>query len=367
MVEDVVTQWQDWARDLHLPTKTAADMRGLLAAPPPVADSAADGTEPVLTLKVGLMITDEQRARTMVAMLKTAGVNDPQLLDHDPSIEAMNLTPADVLIIDVGSDRATALHTFLLARKSAGSIHHVIALIPDANETLATEIMPAGATDYLLYGHSASALLARLTNAQRVVTLEHAVRAERELAVSSSGEWARTNRRLLHEALTDPLTQLPNRRYGMDRFAQEWSISTSNGLPIACLMLDIDHFKRVNDQHGHDTGDRVLQQVAQLVERSCRRSDTVFRYGGEEFCVICPGTGRAEAQQLAERILRRIHQESFGKDGDRLSLTISIGVAIRDASLPEFNDLISRADQSLYAAKTAGRDQAIVASQTTMA
>jgi predicted signal transduction protein with EAL and GGDEF domain len=118
--------------------------------------------------------------------------------------------------------------------------------------------MRAGASDYLLTNYSEAALMARLNAAQRVVALQGAVRAERESVIRSSGDWARSNRRLLREAHTDPLTRLYNRRYGMDRFAQEWSFSLHSATPLSCLMLDIDYFKRINDRHGHDVGDLVL-------------------------------------------------------------------------------------------------------------
>ncbi len=219
------------------------------------------------------------------------------------------------------------------------------------------KLILAGASDYLLYDAAPAALLARMANAQRQISLQNSVKAERELAVSASGDWGRANRRLIHDALTDVLTQLPNRRHGMDRFAQEWSVATSNDLAIACLMLDIDHFKQVNDTRGHEVGDIVLRQVASAVEGNCRRSDIVFRYGGEEFCVICPGTSAADAKLLAERIVRAVRGAAFGPDEAQFGITLSIGMAVRSAETTSVEALIARADRALYAAKAGGRDR----------
>jgi two-component system, cell cycle response regulator len=147
----------------------------------------------------------------------------------------------------------------------AGRQTYCIVMIPPEAEVGVARLMLAGASDYLLLNYSEAALLARLHSAQRVVALQGAVRSERESVIRSSSEWARSNRRLLQEALTDPLTKLHNRRYGLDRFAQEWSFSAHSGTPLSCLMLDIDHFKRVNDHYGHEIGDLVLSQIASVV------------------------------------------------------------------------------------------------------
>ena len=206
-----------------------------------------------------------------------------------------------------------------------------------------------------------AALLARISSAQRVVALQGAVRAERESVIRSSGEWARSNRRLLQEALTDSLTKLHNRRYGLDRFAQEWAFSGHSGTPLSCLMLDIDHFKRVNDQYGHDVGDLVLQQIARVIEHGCRKDDVAFRFGGEEFCVVCPNTGLRDALQLGERIVHEVRAGRYGGDKQRFPVTISIGVATANAGDRDHEALVERADKALYAAKSAGRNRVMAA------
>src|SRR5690606_711303 len=110
------------------------------------------------------------------------------------------------------------------------------------------------------------------------------------------------NRRLYEFAHTDALTGLPNRRFIIDRLQQEWALFARKGVPFSVLLLDIDHFKAVNDERGHDVGDRVLQRVAQILRREIRTEDTVGRFGGEEFLIIAPVLDLEGATAVAERV-----------------------------------------------------------------
>jgi diguanylate cyclase (GGDEF)-like protein len=357
LVERVMVGWQGWAKELKLPTRTHPDLRALLSSPPVSMSKPDMSALMILPLRVVLMVRDPGRLQALAKTLEAMGLQSESASDITGICRLLRENTPDVAIIDVGGSSDEAIEQLRMLRDEAGNSLHCIALIPTEAEGDAPRLMLAGASDYLLYNASEAALTARLSTAQQLLSLQGAVKAERELAVSTAGEWARTNRRLLHEALTDPLTQIPNRRYGMDRFAQEWSIASSSDLPMACLMLDIDHFKRVNDQRGHDVGDLVLRQVAEIVERSCRRGDIVFRYGGEEFCVISPSTGLREGLNLGERITGAVRSSHFGKPEDRFQITLSIGVAVRKAEMLGPDNLISMADGALYAAKDNGRDR----------
>ncbi len=361
LIERTMASWQEWAKDLNLPTRAHPDLQALLRSPPVAADAGDISALIALPLRVAMMIRNPARLRSLAATLDSIGLHTELASDWSGILDRLQKNTMDVVIVDIGESTNEGLDQLRLLRRQAGTAIHCIALIPDAAEKDVARLMQAGASDYLLYNANEAALVARLVNAQHLISLQWAVRAERELAVSSSGEWARTNRRLLHEALTDVLTQLPNRRYGMDRFAQEWSVARSSALPIACMMLDIDHFKRVNDQYGHEIGDLVLRQVAAVIEGSCRRGDIVFRYGGEEFCIICPGTGRTEATQLGERIASSVRNASFGGSGKQFPVTLSIGIAIRMAEASEPDELIASADRALYTAKNNGRNRVFMA------
>jgi diguanylate cyclase (GGDEF)-like protein len=161
-------------------------------------------------------------------------------------------------------------------------------------------------------------------------------------------------------ALTDELTKLPNRRAFAQSFLQETQRARRHRNPIAFLMIDLDHFKHVNDTNGHLHGDAVLFEVAQILKTSARESDVCARYGGEEFALILHETNESGARVLAERIRARVASATFPGG---LKLTISIGVAATDE--PNlFTQLIDRADQALYAAKQGGRNQVRLADMT---
>ena len=161
-------------------------------------------------------------------------------------------------------------------------------------------------------------------------------------------------------ALTDELTKLPNRRALAQRFLQEMQRARRHRNPIAFLMIDIDHFKQVNDTYGHLSGDAVLAELAQILVTGARESDVCARYGGEEFALILHETTEQGGRTLAERIRARVAAATFPGG---LKLTISIGVAASDEPAL-FTQLIDRADQALYAAKQRGRDQVFVADMT---
>ena len=161
-------------------------------------------------------------------------------------------------------------------------------------------------------------------------------------------------------ALTDELTRLPNRRALAQRFLQEMQRARRHHNSIAFMMVDIDHFKQVNDTYGHLNGDAVLAELAQILVTGARESDVCARYGGEEFALILHETTESGARVLAERIRAKVAAATFPGG---LKMTISVGVAATEEPAL-FTQLIDRADQALYAAKQGGRNQVRVADMT---
>lgn len=157
---------------------------------------------------------------------------------------------------------------------------------------------------------------------------------------------------------TDPLTGLWNFRYLSMSLAREIERSTRFGRPLAVLMLDLDHFKQVNDQFGHARGDSVLRELAHRVSEQIREVDTFARYGGEEFVVVLPETAIEGAGQLAERICTAVRREPFQQDGEEpLTVTLSVGVAAFPVHGSSAATLMRAADRALYVAKNEGRDR----------
>jgi two-component system cell cycle response regulator len=168
------------------------------------------------------------------------------------------------------------------------------------------------------------------------------------------------NARLEQLAQTDPLTQLLNRRALTERITAEMERALRYDSTMALLMIDLDHFKRVNDTYGHLVGDDVLRDVGQLLSDTIRTSDIVARYGGEEFLVLLPETDDGGAESFAERIRDAIALHLFASDSvaEPLRLTASVGVAVYPAArIESVEDLFARADAALYRAKADGRNR----------
>ncbi len=161
------------------------------------------------------------------------------------------------------------------------------------------------------------------------------------------------------QATTDGLTELVNHRTFQERFSAMLGRADRRSFAVSLLLTDIDHFKKVNDTHGHPTGDEVLRRVAVILKASARKIDIVARYGGEEFAIVLEGTDRAGALQLAERIRQEVAQQSFTSPQGAFQVTLSIGVAGYPEDARDKTEIIARADQSLYAAKHGGRNRTV--------
>jgi len=165
---------------------------------------------------------------------------------------------------------------------------------------------------------------------------------------------------LMRMARFDELTGVANRRYLLDRLTQEMLRARRYGSPLCILMLDLDHFKRINDTYGHIVGDTVLATVASILRQTIRATDIPGRYGGEEFCVVLTETKADGAHLVAERLRRRIAAEAFpAAAGQSFHVTCSIGLAPYHETIKDVLAFIARADQALYRAKAAGRDRIV--------
>ncbi|MFZ4481436.1 MAG: GGDEF domain-containing protein [Rhodoferax sp.] len=167
---------------------------------------------------------------------------------------------------------------------------------------------------------------------------------------------SQANKLLEQLALTDALTGLPNRRQALAWMDQCWAQSERDGSPLACMMLDADGFKQVNDQHGHAAGDEVLRQLSAVLRDGVRRNDVVCRMGGDEFLIICPGTALEGALQVAEAVRQRIAALKVAVGAGQWLGSISIGVAAKTPALRDPDALIKAADEGLYRAKRNGRN-----------
>ena len=177
----------------------------------------------------------------------------------------------------------------------------------------------------------------------------------------ASEEEAETLVRIYEAGVRDGLTGAYNRRHLEERLASEFSFALRHGTELCVMIADLDHFKRVNDEHGHLAGDLVLRETVILMQGQLRHEDLLARYGGEEFAIVVRSIPMASALILAERVRRSIADAVFDFEGVQLRITASLGVVsmVPGATVPGVNGFLARADQSLYRAKASGRNRVV--------
>ncbi|WP_284177092.1 PleD family two-component system response regulator [Rhabdaerophilum sp. SD176] len=251
----------------------------------------------------------------------------------------------DVAIISLGLHEADPLRLISQIRSDNGLRNLPILVLAEAiSDPLVTRAIDMGVNDYLIRPIDRNELIARVTTQIRKwryqERLRDNLRASMELAI------------------VDPLTKLHNRRFLHTQLQSLLADDTARGAAVSLLVLDLDHFKSINDQHGHDVGDEVLRECAERLRQAVRGIDIVARFGGEEFVVAMPDTEPFAAQRVAERIRQSIDNQPFSvANGTKtLRVTASIGVATAGASLRSGDSLFKNADKAMYEAKRAGRN-----------
>ncbi len=164
-------------------------------------------------------------------------------------------------------------------------------------------------------------------------------------------------KKMYDAALRDPLTKAYNKKFFIDQLNTEISYTLRHKSPLTLVLFDLDHFKRINDTYGHVAGDTVLVRLSELVHEMLRQEDVFARYGGEEFVIILRGIGLEDAGVLAERIRVAVEELKFMSGGQRLPVSVSVGVAAHHASMKDPMELVEHADEAMYAAKQGGRNR----------
>lgn len=361
----VVSEWQQWGKILDVPTQELPPFAEIAASLPPLVegvDSGASGKADQAEFPLRILIVDDDKgvSNYLQKLLVSHGHTVFSAVDGKEGLEKVLEYSPQLVISDwvmPNMDGITFCESLRTTRDGRGL--YFIILTALADEDRLVEAFEAGVDDYLVKPFSVKVLLARLRAGQRVIQLKEEISHEREEVRRIASELAVTNRRLQRLALTDPLTLLPNRRYGMDSLEQEWAAAKNRGRPVTCMLIDLDRFKQINDTYGHDAGDTALKQAAKIMKNATRSQDILSRIGGEEFMVICPDTPLKEAAEYAELIRRAFEDGVINVGADRMKINVSIGVAEYNQTMPHFSSLIKAADDALYQAKLNGRNKVV--------
>ncbi len=268
--------------------------------------------------------------------------------DAESALGYLAASPADLLILDLNLPGKDGYEVLEAVRRQDENQFVLIVLL-SATDDLEAKVrgLDMGAVDYLVKPVHPEELAARVRTLLRL--------KQRRDDIYS--EYAR----LSQLSLTDPLTDAYNRR-ALDRMLQaRLAESARHRFPVSCLMFDIDHFKRVNDTHGHQVGDIVLREIACLAQDQCRQEDALVRYGGEEFLVILVHAENKGACVFGERFRERVAAHVFAEETKPVRITISAGVTTHpdDDGVTDVRSMIAAADRRLYAAKNAGRNRTV--------
>jgi len=312
-----------------------------------------------------LIVGDRQRVGNPLRdTLKAAGHSVFEAADGRQGLAAAIEMQPQIMLVDLHASIVDGIElTRTLRQFKAGRSTYVVIVLADAasDEDLIRGF-DAGADDVIALPLPSAVLAARLLAGQRVARLQEELARDQEEVRRISAELSASNQRLKEVGMTDMLTGCPNRSYAMDRIQQEWAMATRSQRPLACLTIEIDDFKRINDLRGLDAGDMVLKLVASALKDEMRAQDVLARTGGAEFFVICPDTSLDAAMACAERIRGVVDGLPIAAGEQDVRASVSVGVAVRDASVADPGALIRLADQGAYLARRSRNTVATVQS-----
>ncbi len=304
------------------------------AVPAPTLKSPA---RPVI-----LILDDSDMVRSFLRSMMSAEPLCARVVEAEngaEGLERIHEEDFDCVISDLDMPVMDGMEFLRAVRRRYNRIELPVLLLTSANGlSQKVEGFRAGASDYIIKSGAAEELLAR---------------------VETHVNLKRLHRRLRRLAYTDELTGLGNRRWFIERIEAELNRARRKEWQLSLLILDVDHFKSINDEHGHLVGDAVLAQLAQVVRTGSRGYDAIARVGGEEFAVLLPGVAAAKARSVAERMRHAVEMAAIGGMAPR-AVTISIGAATGPSGAREtWSSLFRRADHCLYQAKDSGRNRVI--------
>jgi diguanylate cyclase (GGDEF)-like protein len=305
-----------------------------------------------------ILVVDDHPDNVQVlrARLEARGYLVDEAGDGEEALERVyTAPPPDLILLDIMMPKIDGLEV-VRRIKSDPTLPFIPVIMQTALDTTENVVqgLDAGADDYIAKPIKFGELDARVKSLLRIQSLQASLeQREKELSVA--------NAQLLVMSSTDALTGVANRRSLEERLHDMWEHSQRLHEPLSLVMCDIDHFKHVNDDYGHQAGDAVLQQFAKLLQDEAREIDKVGRYGGEEFVLLLPGTVLDAAVTFAERIRERVEKYAFTfEDGQSLHRTMSCGVAAwPHPRVGDQDALIKAADDALYVAKETGRNRVV--------
>jgi two-component system cell cycle response regulator len=376
----VGTEWCEWGRVLGIPTVSRVDFsmveeRVRIAEEREAAGgqageeesaSVVSKTRPRLVpaaqddsaMHILAVDDDPLSLKLLERRLVRAGHRVTTARDGDDALRLSLKECPQLVVADWNMPGLDGLQLCQALRKitSGQRIYFILVTGRDDEESV-LKAFEIGVDDYVTKPFDPRILVARVNAGRRIISLQSQLEHEQQKTEKQMRNLQILTRKLRSAAQTDPLTGLPNRRYAMKRLAQAWESSNRTKNPVSVIMMDIDLFKRVNDNFGHDAGDAILKVTSEVLLENSREDEVVCRIGGEEFVVICANTSGEQAVTAAERLRKAVESTQINWQGQDHKVTISLGVASRKQGMGDFEALLKAADEAVYVAKNSGRNQ----------
>ena len=369
---EIARLWAEWSKLLQLGNvkfPSFETLCGVESNMPPSRTKHAESKSDVETnppeetvpdIRALLLTSDPAMRVQLSKVLNETGIEVAEYSGLDGFMEHILDLQPQMLVIEVEDDASRIAHLIRTLRATRfGRGIFILALLPSSGNEVHVAAIGAEVDDFFVKSAGPKVLQARLGTARRVVLLQQELKHEREELRHFAAELAISNRSLQEAALTDSLTGLPNRRYALERIQQEWAASHRSARALACMVIDLDNFKQINDIYGHDVGDIALRLASEALRRVLRGQDVICRTGGDEFLVICPETSDEEVLACGERLRKEIERLTVDHEDEVLRLSVSVGVAVRDENMLNASDLIKRADRAVFRAKRLGRNRIV--------
>lgn len=343
-------EWQEWSKLLELPVRDTPSYED--DGSEQTEATEPEGSERQRRLRA-ILIDGNPAVARLESRLDELGVSVTICKDQNEALRISMESRPDFYVVPASDHRLCRL----IRSTEWGSSVYLICVVAPPDESAVIESFEAGADDVVPADISSPELRARLVPVRRVLSLDRAWRKDRSELRRIARELALAHRHQQVLSLTDHLTNLPNRRAAMQALKQAWCQSQRNDKPIAVIMIDIDHFKQINDKHGHAAGDQVLKTVSAMLKSATREDETMARIGGEEFLLISANSGLRDLIVAAERLRRRLESATINQAGTAIRVTASMGIAEREPAFDDPDMLLNAADKALYEAKSSGRNR----------
>ncbi len=364
----LVEEWQRWGKTLgtqthSLPSYGTKPVEAATEAVPASAEEIPHDLTPEIMEEEGdlriLVVDDEETsALALTRQLKQEGFDVQVCIGGEEGLRMTLEWRPDLVVADWmmpefdGLDLCRALRKF----PQGNGIYFILSTHREDSEGM-LEAFDAGIDDYVTKSFSTELLFARVRAGERVIRLQRRIKKDHAIMRKQVAQLGILNRKLKRASLTDPLTQLPNRRHAMEALETFWDKASREGVPFALSIADIDHFKSFNDTYGHDIGDLVLKTVADSLKNAAEEEELVARLGGEEFVILHGGTDSDHALLRAEAFRKSVEATTVEHAGSNLAVTISVGMAEYARDRQDAEELLKVADEALYEAKEHGRNQ----------